>query len=71
VSKRQPPRLSPATAVELLALVDHSVVAAPAAPLEYLRGFLVARSWEPMDKSAPRRDTHPSPGCSLAVDGSR
>ena len=43
---RRVPLLSPATAVEMLALVDHALVAAPDGALPYLRGYLVARSWD-------------------------
>ena len=42
--KRRPLVPSPATAAEMLNLVDYATVAAPENPLTYLRGYLTARS---------------------------
>jgi hypothetical protein len=47
---RRPPLVAPSVAAEMLALVDHALVAAPDGALPYLRGYLVARSWEPAER---------------------
>jgi hypothetical protein len=63
--------MSPATADTVLKLIDHALDEAPHGALEWVRGWLTARATQRIEEPAARRDTHPSPGCALAVDGTR
>lgn len=54
---RHAPHVTPGLASTMLALVDHARGVEPEAPLSYLRGFLVARSVEPVaSHTDPRRE---------------
>jgi len=56
---RHAPHLSPGAAGQFLALIEHARAVAPDSPLEYLRGFLLARATELTMPIDPRRESEP------------